>query len=183
MHKLSSAEDAAPVVRLVDVPAARLPNHADQAAPAPYYGREDLDVAVSHFLKRVAAGLQVETKAVLRPLNLTVSQYACLDMLEKQPEQTTAELARDALVTRQAISLVLRSLHRRGLITRPSARRGQMLPNKLTAAGREQLRDARAVVRRVDQWVLSPLARRQQERLRDDLVACAAAFSNLKIQD
>lgn len=183
MHKLSSAEDTAPVVRRVDVPAGRLPDHALLAELSPEDGREDLDVAVSHFLKRVAAGLQVKTKAVLRPLNLTVSQYACLDMLEKQPGQTTAELARDALVTRQAISLVLRSLHSRGLITRPSEHRGPMLPNKLTAAGREQLQFARAAVRPIEQGVLSPLARRRRERLRDDLVACAAAFSATRTQD
>lgn len=184
MHRLSSAADAASVVRVVDVPPDLFSEPtADRAQIGTDGGHADIEIAVSHFLKQVAAGLRVETEAVLRPLNLNVSQYACLDLLEKQPGQSNTELARGAFVTRQAMSLVLRGLHRRGLINRPSAHRGRVLSNELTLAGREQLLAARAAVRRIEQRVLSPLARPQQERLRDDLLACAAAFSATRTQD
>ena len=140
-------------------------------------GPDELVVTVSRFLMRTAGGLRAEIDAVLRPRNLTISQYACLEMLDQLPGQSTAELARGACLTRQAMSLVLRGLQSRGLITRPAAPRGQLVPNELTPAGRAHLQDASTDVRRIERRMLSSLATHEQEMLLDKLVACAATLS------
>jgi hypothetical protein len=57
--------------------------------------------------------------AVLRPLDLTVPQYACLELLGRTPGLSNADLARGAFVTRQSMNGVLRGLQDRGLVTRP----------------------------------------------------------------
>lgn len=138
----------------------------------------DLDHAVGYVLKQAAAVLRSAMDAALRPLELTVPQYACLELLGQRPGLSSADLARGAFVTRQAMHGVLHGLAGRGLVTlADAAPRGRALPTELTAAGREQLRAASAAVRAVEARMLTPLGPEQQRRLRDDLAACAAALA------
>lgn len=137
----------------------------------------DLDEAVGYVLKQAAVALRAAMDAALRPLQLTVPQYACLELLGRQPGLSNAELARGAFVTRQAMNSVLRGLQDRGLVTRPAtASHGRARPTELTAAGREHLHAASSAVRAVEQQMLSPLPAPRQRRLREDLAACAAAL-------
>ena len=135
----------------------------------------DLDQSVGYVLKQVQAALHAAMDGVLRPLGLTVAQYACLELLGQDPGLSNSELARRAFVTRQSMNLVLRRLQERGLLTRPDhAAHGRELPTKLTRAGQATLRKASVAVRAVEQQLFSPLSQAQQRRLRDDLAACAA---------
>lgn len=135
----------------------------------------DLDHSVGYVLKQVQASLHAAMDEVLRPLGLTVAQYACLELLGQHPGLSNSELARHAFVTRQSMNLVLRRLQERGLLTRPDhAAHGRALPTELTRAGQSTLRDASVAVRAVEQQLFSPLSQAQQRRLRDDLAACAA---------
>jgi DNA-binding MarR family transcriptional regulator len=136
----------------------------------------DLDQSVGYVLKQVQASLHTAMDEVLRPLGLTVAQYACLELLGRHPGLSNSELARRAFVTRQSMNLVLRRLQERGLLTRPDhAAHGRALPTKLTRAGQATLREASVAVRAVEQQLFSPLSPAQQRRLREDLAACAAA--------
>jgi DNA-binding MarR family transcriptional regulator len=138
----------------------------------------DLDEAVGYVLKQAAAALRTGMDAALRPLELSVPQYACLELLGQRPGLSNAELARGAFVTRQSMNGVLRALQDRGLVARPTtAPHGRALPTRLTPAGREQLHAASAAVRTVEQRMLSPLPPAHQRRLRDDLARCAAALT------
>ena len=56
------------------------------------------------------------------PLELTVAQYACLELLGQHPGLSGSDLARATFVTRQSMNLLLQGLERRGLLTRPAAR-------------------------------------------------------------
>lgn len=137
-----------------------------------------LEVATGYVLKQAAAALRASMDATLRPLQLTVPQYACLELLGQRPGLSNAELARGAFVTRQSMNGVLRGLQERGLVTRPTtAPHGRALPSELTAAGRVQLRGASAAVRAVEQRMLIALSPDQQRRLREDLATCAAALA------
>ncbi|MEU6712864.1 MarR family transcriptional regulator [Nonomuraea sp. NPDC046802] len=130
----------------------------------------DLDQSVGYVLKQVQASLHTAMDEVLRPLGLTVAQYACLELLGRHPGLSNSELARRAFVTRQSMNLVLRRLQERGLLTRPDhAAHGRALPTKLTRAGQEAQRAASVAVRAVEQQLFSPLSPEQQRRLRDDL--------------
>lgn len=138
----------------------------------------DLDQVVGYVLKQAASALRAAMDAVLRPLELTVPQYACLELLGHRPGLSSSELARGAFVSRQSMNQVLRGLQQRGLLTRPSAAdHGRALPTELTPDGQRVLNIARAAVTDVEQQMLAPLSRTRQRRLRDDLAACAAALT------
>ncbi|MFD9704486.1 MarR family winged helix-turn-helix transcriptional regulator [Lentzea sp. NPDC059081] len=138
-----------------------------------------LDKAVGYALKRAATALRTAMDAALRPLDLTVSQYSCLEVLSQQPGLSNAELARAVFVTRQSMNLVLRGLQDRGLVTRPAtAAHGRALPTELTATGRTQLRAASTAVRAVERQMLASLTGGEQDRLLRDLVACTEALAD-----
>ncbi|WP_433467424.1 MarR family winged helix-turn-helix transcriptional regulator [Spirillospora sp. CA-128828] len=136
----------------------------------------DLELSVGYVLKQVHASMRTAMDEALRPLDLTVPQYACLELLGQNPGLSNAELARRAFVTRQSMNLVLRRLQERGLLTRPDqAPHGRALPTELTGDGRTLLRQASVTVRAVEKQLFSPLSREQQLRLREDLAACLAS--------
>lgn len=137
-----------------------------------------LDESVGYALKRAAAALRTAMDAALRPLELTVPQYACMELLAQRPGLSNAELARGAFVTRQSMNLVLRGLQDRGLVTRPAAApHGRALPSQLTPSGHRQLLTASAAVRAVERQMLTSFAPARQERLCRDLHACVTALA------
>ncbi|RSN16522.1 MarR family transcriptional regulator [Streptomyces sp. WAC 05977] len=137
-----------------------------------------LDQAVGYMLKRAATALRTAMDTALRPLDLTVPQYSCLEVLSQRPGLSNAELARAVFVTRQSMNLVLRGLQDRGLITRPAtAPQGRALPSTLTPEGRERLRAASGAVRAVQDRMLTPFSADQRDRLLHDLAACADALT------
>jgi DNA-binding MarR family transcriptional regulator len=138
----------------------------------------DLEESVGYVLKRAAVALRTAMDAVLRPLELTVPQYSCLEVLAQRPGLSNAELARATFVTRQAMNGVLRGLQERGLVSRPAAAaHGRALPTQLTASGRQQLNIASAAVHAVEHRMLAPLDDTDQRRLRDDLATCTSALT------
>ena len=140
-------------------------------------GVGDVDRAVGYVLKQAATALRGAMDAALRPLGLTVSQYACLEELHQRPGSSVAELARAAFVTRQAMTGVLAGLQERGWVTRPAvAPQGRALPATVTDEGRRRLREASAAVARVQERMLAGLAPDRRERLLADLQACVAAL-------
>ena len=136
-----------------------------------------LDESVGYLLKRAATSLRSALDAALRPMDLTVPQYACLELLGQRPGLSNAELARGAFVTRQSMNGVLRGLQDRGLVTRPAtAPSGRALPGQLTPAGRRRLRVASAKVRTVEKQMLANLSPTEQDRLCRDLNSCITAL-------
>lgn len=139
----------------------------------------DLDSSVGYLLKQAAAALRSSMEAALRPLDLTVPQYACLELLGRNPGLSNAELARGAFVTRQATHGVLRGLHERGLVTRQdTATRGRALPTRLTDEGRLLLVTASTAVRSVEDRMLEGLDEVSRRRLCADLTACVTSLQD-----
>lgn len=136
-----------------------------------------MEKPVGYVLKQAAAALRAAMDTALRPLGLTVPQYACLALLGQRPGLSNSELARGAFVTRQAMNGVLRGLQDRGLLTRPATvPQGRALPTQLTPAGRRQLEAASTAVHAIERQMLTALSPNAQRRLRDDLASCAAAL-------
>jgi DNA-binding MarR family transcriptional regulator len=137
-----------------------------------------LDESVGYLLKQAATALRSAMDAALRPLELSVPQYACLELLGQRPGLSNAELARGAFVTRQSMNGVLRGLQDRGLVTRPLiAPSGRARPSQLTPTGRRRLQNASATVRAVEKRMLTSFSATQERRLCRDLAACIAALS------
>jgi DNA-binding MarR family transcriptional regulator len=152
-------------------------HHADmsQARISP-----PVDEQVGYVLKKAASALRSAMDNALRPLDLTVPQYACLELLRQQPGLSGSELARAMFVSRQSMNLVLKGLQRRGLLSRsPVPPHGKALPTELTPAGLNQLTAAHEAVSVVEKTMLAALTPAAERRLRADLTACAAALSSL----
>lgn len=139
-----------------------------------------VDESVGYMLKKAASTLRSAMDAALRPWELTVPQYSCLELLGQRPGLWGSELARAAFVTRQSMNLVLHGLMRRGLLTRPAvADHGKALPTRLTPAGRRQLRAASQAVRDVEMRMLAALSLEAERRLCQDLTLCVAALGEM----
>lgn len=114
----------------------------------------------------------------LRPLGLTVPQYACLELLGQQPGLSNAELARGAFVTRQSMNLVLRGLENRDLVERPtSVEQGRARPSQLSAAGYDLLEQASRLIATVERQMVTGLREEEQRALRSALIQCASNLS------
>lgn len=138
-----------------------------------------VDDAVGYALKRAATALRAGMDAALRPMELTVPQYSCLEVLDQRPSLSSAELARATFVSRQSMNLVLHGLQQRGLLSRASvASHGKALPTELTEAGRSKLRLASVAVRAVEKQMLAPLSPTAEQRLLTALKACADALTD-----
>ncbi len=136
----------------------------------------DADAALAQelgiLLKATQAALNQRMDEVLRPLGLTVSQYACLSTLHAEPGITGSELARRTFVSRQSMNVLVQGLERHGLVERtqePGPRRERA--TLLTRAGDEALAAAQEHVAGVTARMLSGLDPAQRTALRDALTA------------
>ena len=89
----------------------------------------ELDTSLGYMLKAAASALHSALEAVLRPLGMTITHYACLELLAQRPGLSNSELARGAFVTRQSMNVLLQALEHQGLVIRPArAPVGRALP-------------------------------------------------------
>ncbi|TFD94596.1 MarR family transcriptional regulator [Cryobacterium lactosi] len=140
--------------------------------------RIELDTSVGYLLKEAASALRAAMEAVLRPLGMSITHYACLELLAQRPGLSNSDLARGAFVSRQSMNVLLQSLERDGYVTRPEhAPEGRVLPTRLTELGRSRLDVASAAVRGVEDRMRSDLDAAEREQLRLLLGKCVAALS------
>ena len=120
-------------------------------------------------LKQAAVALRSAMETALRPLHLTVPQYACLELLGQRPGLSNAELARGVFVTRQSMNTVLRGLDDRGPVTHPAvAPHGRELPTELTGAGHGLLDAASTAVLGVQTTMCTGLTATRQKGTAQD---------------
>ncbi|MBI9000521.1 MarR family transcriptional regulator [Corynebacterium sp. CCM 9185] len=133
-----------------------------------------LSEAVGYQLKRVVTLLRARMDEALRPVGLTVPQYACLELLRQRPGLSNAELARGAFVSRQSMNLVLRGLQERGLVERPdSVDHGRARPAQLSVMGGAVLDEASALIVAIECQMLGGLSESQHYALCSALNRCA----------
>jgi DNA-binding MarR family transcriptional regulator len=138
----------------------------------------DLDTALGYLLKQAHSVLRSAMDGALRPLGMTVPQYACLELLAQRPGLSNSDLARGAFVSRQSMNVLLQSLERDRLVARPEQpSTGRVLPVQLTPLGRERLQAASAAVSSVETKMRQGLSASQQGQLRDLLASCVRSLS------
>lgn len=131
----------------------------------PPHAAKDVTDHVGYRLKRAHAALRGAMDKALREHDLTVPQYACLEVLAVRPDLSNAELARATFVTRQSMNVVLRGLQDAGLTTRPdTVDHGRARPARLTDEGRRRLQAAQASVYAIEARMIRALS---DERLAD----------------
>ncbi|MHC6219848.1 MarR family winged helix-turn-helix transcriptional regulator [Arthrobacter sp. MMS24-S77] len=139
--------------------------------------RVSLDTSLGYLLKETASALRTAMESVLRPLGMSITHYACLELLAQRPGLSNSELARGAFVSRQSMNVLLQALERDGLVSRATeASVGRILPTELTAHGRQQLEAASAAVKAVEDTMRSGLTDGEQKQLQDMLRKCVASL-------
>jgi DNA-binding MarR family transcriptional regulator len=132
-----------------------------------------------YVVKQVELAVRARLDEILRPAELTVLQYTALTVLERHPDLTSAQLARNSFVTAQTMADMVVILSERGLIDRhrdPADRRRLVLA--LTLQGRKLLRVYRRKVADLEAEMLAPLTAGQAAQLRANLSACRAALAD-----
>ena len=139
-------------------------------------GHVDLDRSVGYILKRAQSALHTALETRLRTHGLSVSQYACLELLAQRPDLSQSELARGAFVTRQAMHQLAAGLQSAGLITSRDDGRARRL--QLTALGKRKLRAASRAASEVERKMLAALDDAQQSMLHDCLASCIDSLAD-----
>ena len=132
-----------------------------------------------YVVKQVELAIRAHLDELLRPAGLTSTQYTALTVLERHPDLTSAQLARNSFVTSQSMADMVTALEGQGLIKRKrdaSDRRRLVL--SLTADGRRVLRRYRPKVAEVEEQMVSELGPRRTAELRRSLLACRNALAD-----
>lgn len=135
---------------------------------------QGLDASIGYAVKRLQQALRSAGDRALRPVGLTMPQYAVLAVLADGSAATGSELARRCFVTRQSMNELLAGLLRDGLATREAHDHdGRALPVRLTDAGRELGARASAALGTVEERMVDGLDGAARSRLLELLRACA----------
>ena len=128
-----------------------------------------------YLVKQVELAVRSHLDNLLRPAGLTALQYTALTVLERRPDMSAAQLARNSFVTAQSMADMITALEGRGLIERhrDQADRRRLVVD-LTSAGRELLDDYRDQVAALEERMLAALDSDEISQLRRSLHACRA---------
>jgi DNA-binding MarR family transcriptional regulator len=128
-----------------------------------------------YVMKQVELATRAHLDEMFRPIGLTALQYTALTVLERHPNLSSAQLARNSFVTAQTMADMITALEDRRLIERhrdPQDRRRLVLA--LTPEGRSLLRQHRSKVVALEEQMLAGVTATQREALRRILLACRA---------
>jgi DNA-binding MarR family transcriptional regulator len=131
-----------------------------------------------YLIKQVELASRAHLDDIFRPIGMTALQYTALTVLERHPDLSSAQLARNSFVTAQTMADMVRALEDRGLVERhrdPADRRRLVLA--LTADGRALLRRYRGAVAELEKRMLAGLTAGEAAELRHGLNACRVSLT------
>lgn len=132
---------------------------------------------VGYLVYRVERRLRARLDEELRLHGVSTPEYTALSLLRERDGLSCAQLARWALVTPQAMNLVISALERRKLVRRrPDPKHRRVLRASVTAKGLELLERCDRSVDRIEADMVGDLAPETVEAVRDALTACAHAL-------
>jgi DNA-binding MarR family transcriptional regulator len=144
----------------------------DGPAPGGAAGSEPM---LLYLVKQVEQAVRSHLDDIVRPAGLTALQYTALTVLERHPDLSSAQLARNSFVTAQSMADMITALEGRGLIERHRDRADRRrLVVALTSGGRELLDRYRDEVTALEAGMLTGLTRAEIASLRRSLHACHA---------
>lgn len=126
-----------------------------------------------YVIKQVELAARAQLDEIFRPIGMTALQYTALTVLERHPDLSSAQLARNSFVTAQTMADMVRALEERRLVERhrdTSDRRRLVLA--LTSDGRRLLGRYRSRVAALEERMLRGLSPEQAAELRHGLGVC-----------
>jgi DNA-binding MarR family transcriptional regulator len=128
-----------------------------------------------YLVKQVELAVRARLDALLRPAGLTALQYTSMTVLERHPDISSSQLARNSFVTAQSMADMVTALQRRGMIERHRHRVDRRrLVVALTAVGKEVLDRYRDQVAALEAEMVAGLSVPEVSGLRRSLNACHA---------
>lgn len=136
---------------------------------------------IAYLVYRVERRLRTRIDAAVRVHGVTTTEYVTLSVLRRHDGMSSAELARWAFVTPQAMNLVVAALERRGLVRRRSdARHRRVLRTTVTAKGLGVLERCDRSLDVIEGDMLGDLDPGSIERLGEMLAACARSVETTR---
>lgn len=133
---------------------------------------------LTYLVKRLEMAERARMEEVLRPLGVTLHQYAVLSILERREGLSSAQLARRHFVTPQAMHQLIGTMERDRLIERrPDEANRRILRAWLTERGAEVLRSCHEVVDDLEGRMLSALSPDEAVMFGRMLERCLAALA------
>jgi DNA-binding MarR family transcriptional regulator len=131
-----------------------------------------------YLVKQLELAMRSRLDDIIRLSGLTALQYTALTVLERHPDMSTAQLARNSFVTSQSMADMVSALQQRGLIERHRDRTDRRrLVVALTPKGRRLLDIYRDEVAGMEAQMTAGLTRAQTTSLRRSLQVCHANLS------
>jgi len=148
--------------------------------PACDHERTGTNQPVGYLLMRVHRALRAAIDETLRPHGFTLPQVTVMFALAHKSGLSTADLARRAFVTPQAMGEVLAGLEAKGcVIRRAHDSHGRIQPAELTEAGIEARKLCYDVLARADAQMLSGLSADERVTLGEYVVTCLEGLHDL----
>ncbi|GAB3029025.1 MarR family winged helix-turn-helix transcriptional regulator [Parafrigoribacterium mesophilum] len=135
------------------------------------------EVTLLYLIKQLELAVRSHLDEAVRDAGLTALQYTALTVLERHPELTSAQLARNSFVRAQTMAQMITVLDGRGLITRerdPNSHRQYLL--SLTPEGHRVLGQLREPVRGIEREMVQSLGDAEIRQLRHALHSCRRAL-------
>jgi DNA-binding MarR family transcriptional regulator len=131
-----------------------------------------------YLVKQVELASRARLEEIVRPVGLTALQYTALTVLERHPDMSTAQLARNSFVTSQSMADMIAVLEERGLIERhrDQADRRRLVV-ALTPDGQALLDGCRDAVAELQDRMAAGLTSVQVGALRRSLHTCHVNLS------
>jgi DNA-binding MarR family transcriptional regulator len=136
---------------------------------------------VAYLVYRVERRLRSRLDEVARAHGVTTTEYVTLSVLRERDGMSSAQLARWAFVTPQAMNLVISALESRKLVRRrPDPSHGRVLRASVTAKGLQVLDRCDRSLDEIEADMLRDLPPDEVEALRTALGSCAHALETVR---
>ena len=162
---------------LTAVESAASPGSPRAGAPGP----SSPEITLLYLIKQVELAVRSHLDEAAHAAGLTALQYTALTVLERHPELTSAELARNSFVRAQTMAQMIPVLDDRGLVTRqrdPKSHRQYLL--SLTAEGHRVLDSLRDAVLGIEEKMVADMTAAQARQLREALHSCRVALGGAR---
>jgi DNA-binding MarR family transcriptional regulator len=148
---------------------------------SPVGAHSEARARVGYLVYRVERRIRSRLDQATRAHGVTTTEYVALSVLRERDGMSSAELARWAFVTPQAMNLVIAALVRRRLVRRrPDPQHRRVLRASVTSKGRQVLERCDRSMDEIEAEMLRDVAPEDVEALRSGLAACAHALETTR---
>lgn len=155
----------------------------DRRTPPPARPTRAPQPRVSYLVFRLERRIRARLDDALARHGVTTTEYMALSELHLRDGPSSAELARIAFVTPQAMNLVIRDLERRELIRRdPHPDGGRVLRARVTGRGLDVLRRCDRALDDIEAVMFAEIDAVDRKSLAENLLRCAHALRSDRAQ-